>query len=429
MSARRDDRTDAEKELWSKFSSKLKPDPVTGILNNNDILTFMREHENDPEFQSLFESSRQREKERDEATDLDTYDFATLARDTIEPGGFWRVRVEYSGLVDPETDLIVEQHELKDYPNAKHTYRMLCDVPGGRDPTLSGEVDSRLVADFEGLPKSNDVLLFIKKSMALPISCFAPGVPAELRITHEFEPHRAALAPFLDSIAAATSSRRKFTWMIEDAKTAEFIGELTYAKASFFYEQNKSMGLRAKEQGNVAFRSGKTKEAIDHYTQALRRFEDAHCQKVLEKEKKEVMKLMAVTISNRSAAFVLPGETQDLESAVNDGTKAIFADKFYAKGYARLAKAQQASGNFAKAQDAIAEGLRLPELQNESGLVDILIGLQTDGKGLPEDDEEFRRVARRILHDDQESSKRVEDIKGLWRERITRVPLSASGDL
>lgn len=65
--------------------------------------------------------------------------------------------MEYSGLVDPETDYIVEPHELKDFPNAKHSFRVWCDVPSG-DP-LASEVDSRLLQDYEGMPKSEDVLL------------------------------------------------------------------------------------------------------------------------------------------------------------------------------------------------------------------------------------------------------------------------------
>lgn len=89
--------------------------------------------------------------------------------------------------------------------------------------------------------------------------------------------------------------------------------------------------------------------------------------------------------------------------------------------YARLAKAYQAQGDLAKALDALAEGLRLKDLQNEVGLVDMFVDMQTDGKGLPEDDEEFQKVAKRIMEEDKESAKRVKDIGGLWRERISRV--------
>lgn len=88
--------------------------------------------------------------------------------------------------------------------------------------------------------------------------------------------------------------------------------------------------------------------------------------------------------------------------------------------YARLSKAYEASGDLSKAQDALAEGLRVPELENEVGLVDMLIHLQTGGLGLPEDAEEFLRVSRRIIAEDFESAERVKDIRGLWRERLSR---------
>jgi tetratricopeptide (TPR) repeat protein len=154
-----------------------------------------------------------------------------------------------------------------------------------------------------------------------------------LIITHQFEPHRAVLAPFLDSLPSS-----KFTWEIESAEMAEHMGQILYAKASHFYRQHKADGERHKEEGNAAFRRGDRKGAIAAYTQALRRFEDAHCQKVLEEDKKVVMKLMALTIANRSAAAVSPGEGQDIELAINDGKKAILANPHYAKGLVELSR-------------------------------------------------------------------------------------------
>ena len=67
----------------------------------------MREHENDPDLQLLLENSRKRAEQRVKDTNLDTYDYVALA-DTIEPLSLWRIRMEYQGLVDPDTDIIVE---------------------------------------------------------------------------------------------------------------------------------------------------------------------------------------------------------------------------------------------------------------------------------------------------------------------------------
>lgn len=113
----------------------------------------MREHENDPDLQVLLGSSQKRADERARTIDLDTFDFSSLP---VDPGSLWRVRVEYSGLVDPETDYIIEPHELKEFPNAKHSFRVWCDTPSGE---FDAEVDSRHLQDYEGMPKSEDVLL------------------------------------------------------------------------------------------------------------------------------------------------------------------------------------------------------------------------------------------------------------------------------
>ena len=179
---------------------------------------------------------------------------------------------------------------------------------------------------------------FLKKAMAIPISCFKPALPATLMITHKFEPHRRVIAPFLDSLLAPSSTSssslagNKFSWVLEDTQTAELMSELQYSKASHYLRQHKSDALVHKEAGNAAFRKGDGVKAVKEYTQALRRFEDAHCQKVGLEEKAEVMKMMGVVCANRSAAALLPGEGRDLTLAVNDGRKAIVADKFYAKG-------------------------------------------------------------------------------------------------
>jgi hypothetical protein len=49
----------------------------------------------------------------------------------------------------------------------------------------------------------------------------------------------------------------------------------------------------------------------------------------------------------------------------------------------------------------------------------MLIDLQTNGKGLPEDDEEFKAFVKKIFEEDKESAERVKNINGLWRKCIT----------
>ena len=82
--------------------------------------------------------------------------------------------------------------------------------------------------------------------------------------------------------------------------------------------------------------------------------------------------------------------------------------------YARLARAHFVNGDKSLAMDALAKALRRPELENEIGLVGMLIEFQTEGKGLPEDMEQFKAVAKRLIKGDEESAKRMKDVKGLW---------------
>lgn len=51
--------------------------------------------------------------------------------------------------------------------------------------------------------------------------------------------------------------------------------------------------------------------------------------------------------------------------------------------------------------------------------MDRLIELQTDGKGLSEDEEEFLAWKELILVEDDESAKMMKDVDGLWRRRLS----------
>ena len=88
-------------------------------------------------------------------TDLDTFDYASLAK-KAEPLSVWRVNLDYNGLVDPETQYIIEPHELKEFPKAQHSFRVTVTVPN-----VDGHIDEpdvRYLKDYTGLPKSDDAL-------------------------------------------------------------------------------------------------------------------------------------------------------------------------------------------------------------------------------------------------------------------------------
>jgi hypothetical protein len=85
--------------------------------------------------------------------------------------------------------------------------------------------------------------------------------------------------------------------------------------------------------------------------------------------------------------------------------------------YIRQATTHQVLGELGNAQDSIARALRRPDLENDNGLVDRLIELQTDGKGFSNDEGVFKNWMLDILINDQASSKRMTGIKGEWHRR------------
>jgi hypothetical protein len=85
--------------------------------------------------------------------------------------------------------------------------------------------------------------------------------------------------------------------------------------------------------------------------------------------------------------------------------------------YTRLSRAHELLGNIFAAKDALVRGLRQKGLENNFGLADHLILLQTDKKGLPPEKDEFRRWLKNIQMEDPESAERVLDLGGAWRMR------------
>jgi hypothetical protein len=58
------------------------------------------------------------------------------------------------------------------------------------------------------------------------------------------------------------------------------------------------------------------------------------------------------------------------------------------------------------------------DLQNDIALADQLIRLQTDGKGLPDNEDEFMAWKELVLVEDEHSAKMMKGIDGLWIKRI-----------
>ncbi|KAJ3561522.1 hypothetical protein NP233_g10142 [Leucocoprinus birnbaumii] len=370
--------TDDELRDFDKLvRANLKPDPRTGEIDGSDILTFMRQYENDPRLKK-FLADREREANEIAANiDLKTYDYAGLA-DSADPESRWRMQYEYQGLVDPETDIIVKDHERSKYPKAVPTFRLQVEMLSNE---VIGKTEIRLVKDYTTLPKSDEVVEFIKQAFALPTYPLKPAIPGRLIFGSKFLPHSDSIKAFLDTIPSPP-----FGYMIESAEHTAFINQIV---------------------------RGDGKTAIEAFTLSLRYLEDAKSQKVYEEEKKEVMGLLAISCANRSAAALIPGASRDIEMAIGDAESLVRYSR-----YVRLARAHQANGDLDKAQEAICDALRHPDHQDNEALVDLLIDLQTGGKGVPTTEGGFKAWVVDTQGGNSAAAKRVSGIEGAYKRRM-----------
>jgi hypothetical protein len=81
-----------------------------------------------------------------------------------------------------------------------------------------------------------------------------------------------------------------------------------------------------------------------------------------------------------------------------------------------MARVHQELGQISEAQDDVARGLRRPELQDDIGLANRLIELQTNGKGLSNNLEAFDRWMDEVLRSNKESAKRMDGVRGSWKK-------------
>jgi stress-induced-phosphoprotein 1 len=95
--------------------------------------------------------------------------------------------------------------------------------------------------------------------------------------------------------------------------------------------------IKLKQQGNEAFSSGKFKEAVQFYTEALEVDVDDH-----------------VLYSNRSAAFA---SLRQFDEARADAEKCISLNPNFVKGYSRKGLALSGLGQYEEAIEAYEQGL------------------------------------------------------------------------
>lgn len=87
--------------------------------------------------------------------------------------------------------------------------------------------------------------------------------------------------------------------------------------------------------------------------------------------------------------------------------------------YLRLSRAHEELGNAFEAQEALIRGLKTKAVENQFGLADQLLSLQTNGKGLASlNKEEFEAWTNFLVIGDEKLSKLLEGLGGAWKRRL-----------
>ncbi|KAH9478661.1 Protein CLMP1 [Psilocybe cubensis] len=352
-------------------------DPITGLPDVTDVHKFFTENFDDADVQELLQSSATKKfEERDKsAPNLDTFDFSALP---MERFNFWLITMNPGGLRNAAGEYAYDNNSANVKDHGRQSFQLHCWIKIG--PEMSLDV-FRSMEEYVGAPPtSKNVEKFIKSSMAYPFPLFRPSLPQCLVLSTNLSPHRAALRPFLDSLPAP------FIWRIVPASIENRLKESAFEEGKETFKIYMSCAKEKKEEGNKAYAANDSVAAIACYKDAIMYLDKAFCRFTPENDttKEQATKLMAVCYANCAAARLLPVDgivkPENAERAIEDAEEAIHLDKFYPKGYMRLARAYQALGKHVEAAESIAKSLaRYPEMENNKGLAQIFNSLKTHG--------------------------------------------------
>ncbi|KAJ3486110.1 hypothetical protein NLJ89_g11841 [Agrocybe chaxingu] len=126
------------KEAMSALGKHLRPDPITGELEDTDILRFITENADHPDVVRFFQVSEKRNSSVKEkrAQEAATFDPTKLK---IQYGATWVVSLEYSGLTTDErlddklyqTKEEAKAREKELQGPAKATFQLFCYIREG----------------------------------------------------------------------------------------------------------------------------------------------------------------------------------------------------------------------------------------------------------------------------------------------------------
>lgn len=247
----------------------------------------------------------------------------------------------------------------------------------------------------------------------------------------KFEQHAPDLKPFLDSLPAP------FHWRVETKEEAQNLKEGIYELNADGCRKALVSADGFKASGNLAFGHKDRPAALKAYSSAISALTDVLTMAPDVKDEELAKKQLAICHANRAAAYLISGKGVDASKALEDGEAAEAVDPGYAKAwvyhdssalceyyfsdnvirYVRQSAAHQVLGNAELSKDVIARALRRPDLEDDNGLVDLIINLHTDGKGLSDDEETFKSWMVEILLNNRQSAKRLSGLKGGWKQR------------
>ncbi|RDB23978.1 hypothetical protein Hypma_008832 [Hypsizygus marmoreus] len=384
--------------LMASLVSKIPKNAVTGRVDLPDIMKYMSQHPD--EMDALMASVKDLDLES-KNVDFSTYDFPSLAP-TIKHESFWVLQLEHLGMVDA-SGRPRDPAAAHTSSGVRHTFMIYC---------YDDQEQYRVTHECDGLPTSTTVLQVLQRAIAKPLPPLKPALPWLLLLSIKFEPHISDLKPFLDSLPAP------FHWRLETRTEADSLKEGIYQLNENGAQKALESAHKLKASGNASFGRKDRTSALKAYSDAINALDDVLAMTPDIKDEKQAKKQLAICFGNRAAAYLMPGEGMDAVKALHDGEAAEAADPSYAKAYIRQATAQQIMGKSQMAKDVIARALRLPGLEDDGGLVDRLIELYTDGKGLSDNEEVFKNWTLDICINDARSSKRLRGIKGEWRRRL-----------
>ncbi|KAG7094259.1 hypothetical protein E1B28_007863 [Marasmius oreades] len=386
--------------LASKIMDNVRPNPVTGKVEFDDIGRYLLENMGSCEYDQLMNLTDQLSKDHN-SKDFTNFDFNSL-KSTIKKDTLYFVGLIYQGHFD-SSGKEVPTEKVAYVADAHAVYGLTC---------LEGEKIRGYENCVNGLPKSDFVLKFLRSTFANPLPPFKPALPSELLLDNKLHVHIDALRPFLDSLP------KPLHWSVESREAASQVKDIAFEEKQELISRCMAMANHFKEKGNQSFKAGKRKEALDLYQHAIDSlFKIFGAGDPDEEQVEKASRWIAVCRANRAATWLLNGEGKDAEKALEEAKMAENLYPGYAKGYFRQACAFQALGKLAEAQDAVVRGLKRSELERDTSLADVLIELQTDGKGLPEDLGSFNEWFSRITETDVESAKRLKGLKGAWLDK------------